>query len=289
MTYLDHFKKTMEKNLLSALLGALASVALFALAFFALDQSHIDKFLPDSKWESYLYFPMLIVGPACAITAHELGHLFTGLALGQRFKLLVVAFLGIAEEAGKIKIFFNTNLGYFGGIAATVPQTTATIDHRIFAKILIAGPLTSLGYGILCLWVFFQFDSAFNSFFALSGLTSIGLFLATTLPEKSGIMYTDRKRFQRLHQKGPTQDAEIAMYQLFSQSIIENSFKNIDLAKTYILGKDPETEMQFWAEYIRYQFYKDNMLDDKKMRSKKRLEDFRSEIGESVWKSLKIE
>lgn len=279
----------MKKNLLSALLGALVSVALFAVAFFTLDQSHIDKFLPDSKLEFYIYFPMLILAPVCAIIAHELGHLFTGMALGQRFKLLVVAFLGIAEEAGKIKLFFNTNMGYFGGIAATVPKTAETIDHRIFAKILIAGPLVSLGYGILCLWIFFRFDSAFNSFFALSGLTSIGLFFATTLPDRSGIMYTDRKRFQRLHQKGPIQEAEIAMYQLISQSIIEGSFKNIDIAKTYIIERDPETGMQFWAEYLRYLFYKENRIDDKKVISKKRLEDHKITMGETAWKSLKIE
>lgn len=136
-------------------------------------------------------------------------------------------------------------MGYFGGIAATVPQSTATIDHRIFAKILLAGPLTSLGYGILSLWIFFQFDSAFHSFFALSGITSIGLFLATTLPSKSGIMYTDRKRFQRLLEKGLIQDAEIAMYQLISQSIIDGSFKHIDITKTYIIEKDPDTLMRF--------------------------------------------
>lgn len=279
----------MKKNLLSALMGALVSVALFALAYYSLNQSHIDKFLPNSKLESIVYFPMLIIGPLCAITVHELGHLFTGLVLGQRFKLLVIAFLGIAEDSGSIKLFFNTNIGYFGGIAATVPQSTSTTDHRVFAKILIAGPLTSLGYGILCLWAFFQFDSAFNSFFAISSLTSIGLFMATTFPDNSGIMYSDRKRFQRLHQKGPTQDAEIAMYQLFSQSIIENSFKNIDLAKTYIIEKDPEALMRFWAEYIRYQFYKDNMIFDKKAISKERLEDFRSTLGNTLWKNLKIE
>ena len=102
-------------------------------------------------------------------------------------------------------------------------------------------------------------------------------------------MYTDRKRFQRLYQKGPIQEAEIAMYQLVSQSIIDGSFKNIDIAKTYIIEKDPEAEMQFWAEYIRYQFYKENTIDDKKAVSKERLEDFRSTIGETVWKSLKIE
>ena len=278
----------MKKNIFSALLGALVSIALFFLVY-SLDQSHFDKFLPDTRFEGYIYIPILIIAPICAIAAHELGHLLTGIALGQRFKLFVVAFFGLIENGGKIRPFFNTNIGYFGGIAATVSKTVSKVDHHIFAKILIAGPLTSLVYGILFLWIFFYFDSSFNAFFAITGLTSLGLFLATTLPNKSGIMYTDRKRYQRLHQKGPIQDAEIAMYQLISQSIIDGTFKNINIEKTYIIEKDPEPEMQFWAEYIRYQFYSENNLEHERSISKDKLSGFKTMIGDSVWKSLKIE
>lgn len=279
----------MKKNIISGLLGALVSVGIFGLAYFLLDQSQIDKFLPRTKIEGVIYFPMIIIAPIFALAVHELGHLITGMALGQKFKLFVVAFLGIVEDKGKIKFFLNTNIAYFGGIVAVVPKSVKDIDYRVFAKTLIAGPTTSLIYGIICLLIFFKFDTLFNAFFGLTSLTSLGLFLATTLPNKSGIMYTDRKRYQRLNKKGVTRDAEIALYQIISQSIIENSFKNVDLSKTNIIEKDDEVEMKFWAEYIRFLYYKCNELENDLFSSKSKLLDFKSAIGESEWKALKLE
>jgi hypothetical protein len=279
----------MKKSVLSAFLGALLSVAVFGLAYLTLDQTLIDKFLPRSKTEGMIFFPMVIIAPVAAIFFHEFGHLVAGLSFGQRFKLFVVAFIGVAEEDGKIKFFLNKNLGYFGGIVATVPKSIDAIDHKVFGKILIAGPIASLLYGLLCLIIFVEFDTWFNSFFGLTSLTSLGLFLATTIPGKSGMMYTDRKRYQRLRKKGVTQDAEIALYQLISQSLIENSFKNVDISKTHELEKDDEVEMKFWAEYIRYCYFKENEFEKEKELSKSKLHPFRSTIGKNLWKTLKIE
>jgi hypothetical protein len=279
----------MKKNLISAFFGALLSIAIFALAYFFLDQSHIIKFLPRNKTEAIIYFPMLIIAPLFTIMIHELGHLFTGIALGQKFKLIVVGFLGLAEENGKLRLFLNKNLAYFGGIMAVVPKSVEAIDYKVFAKTLIAGPISSLIYGFLCLMFFLKYDSYLNSFFGLSALISFGLFLGTTVPDRSGLMFTDRKRFQRLFKKGITQNSEIAMYQIISQSIIENSFKNIDIEKTFIIEKDEELEMKFWAEYLRFLYYSENKLIDEIFESKNKLLCFQTSIGENTWKSLKID
>lgn len=279
----------MKKNIISGLLGALLSICIFLLAYFFLDQTHIDKFLPRNKMEAIIYFPMLLIAPLSALTIHELGHLVTGLTYGQKLKLFVVAFFGLRDEDGKTKIFFNKNTSYFGGIAATAPKTENDINPNTFSKILIAGPIFSFLYFIICIIVFFQFDSYFNSFFALSGLTSFGLFLATTLPEKSGIMFTDRKRFQRLNSKGVTQDAEIAMYELISKGIIDNSFKNIDIDKTFILEKDNDATIKFWAAYLRFMHYKENGLYEKESEALQQLLMFKNDFPKSIWKTLKIE
>jgi hypothetical protein len=283
------FTKAVNKNLISGLLGGLLSLGIFAIAYCFLDQSHIDKFLPRNKVEAIVYFPMLIIAPLAALAIHELGHLLTGLALGQKLKLFVVAFLGIRDEDGKTKIFFNNNLSYFGGIAATAPKTEKDINPNSFSKIIIAGPVFSFLYFILCLFVFLYYDSIFNSFFGLSALISFGLFLATTLPEKSGIMFTDRKRFQRLKLKGIAQDAEIAMYELISKSIIDNSFKYIDIEKTSILDKDNDVITKFWASYIRFMFYKEHELTEEKNKAIQELLNFKQEIPKSIWNTLKIE
>lgn len=279
----------MRKNLISGLLGALLSVGVFAFAYFFLDQTHIDKFLPRNKIEAIIYFPMLIIAPLSALIIHELGHLLTGLALGQKLKLFVVAFFGIKDEDGRTKVFFNKNLSYFGGIAATVPKTEKDINPNSFSKILLAGPLFSFVYFIICLLVFFQFDSYLNSFFAIAALTSFGLFLATTLPEKSGIMFTDRKRFQRLNSKGIAQESETAMYELLSKSIIDNSFKNIDIQKTAIMDKDNNLTTKFWAAYLRFMYFRENGLTEQESEALQKLTTFKSEIPKSIWNTLKIE
>lgn len=279
----------MKKNIISALLGALLSLGVFALAYFFLDQSHIDKFLPRNKIEAIIYFPMLIIAPLSALAIHELGHLLTGLALGQKLKLFVVAFFGIKDEDGKAKVFFNKNLSYFGGVAATAPKTEKDINPQSFSTILIAGPIFSFVYCIVCLLAFLQFDTYLNSFFALSALISFGLFLATTLPEKSGIMFTDRKRFQRLNTKGITQNVEIAMYELISKGIIENSFKSIDIDKTAILDKDNDTTTKFWAAYLRFMYFKENGLTEQETEAFQKLTTFKTEIPKSIWNTLIIE
>lgn len=279
----------MKKNIISGIFGALISLGIFVLVYFFLDLSYIDKFLPRNKVEALIYFPMLIIAPLAAIAIHELGHLLTGLILGQKLKLFVVAFFGIKDEDGKTKIFFNKNLSYFGGIAATAPKTEKDINPHTFSKILIAGPISSLIYFIVCLFVFIEFDNYFNSFFALSALTSLGLFLATTLPEKSGIMFTDRKRFQRLISKGVSQEAEIVMYELISKSIIDNSFKNIEIEKTSILNKDNDVTTKFWAAYLQFMFYKENGLTKQESKAQQQLLQFKNEIPPSIWKNLKIE
>lgn len=279
----------MKKNIISGLLIALLSIGVFALVYFFIDQSQTDKFLPGSKAEKFIYFPMLLIAPLAALTIHELGHLVTGLALGQKLKLFVVAFFGIKNEDGKTKVFFNKNLSYFGGVAATAPKTEKDINPRSFSKILIAGPFVSFVYFVVCLLAFFQFDTYLNSFFALSALTSYGVFLATTLPEKSGIMFTDRKRFQRLNSKGIIQESEIAMYELISKVIIDNSFKNIDIHKTAILDKDNDTTTKFWAAYLRFMYFKENGLSEQETEALQKLATLKTEIPKSIWNTLKIE
>jgi hypothetical protein len=235
------------------------------------------------------YFPMLVIAPLTAILIHEIGHLLTGHFLGQRLKLFVVAFLGIKEEDGKTKFFFNTNPSYFGGISATAPRTASDINPKCFAKILIAGPILSFLFFIICLLNFLKTDSLFNSFLGLSALISFGLFLATTIPGKTGIMFTDRKRFQRLIKKGASQELEIALYELISKGIIENSFKNIDINKTVILEKDDDVKIIFWTYYLRYMFYKENMLEEQQIIGLTELQNIKQEIPKSIWNSLKKE
>lgn len=278
-----------KKDLVSGLWGALVSVLIFGFFYYVLDQKYIDKFLPSSKVEGIVFFVTLLVGPLVAIVFHELGHLFMGLVQGQRCKLFVVGFLGIVEVNGKFSFYFNTNLAHFGGLVVMIPRHIDDIKAAVFARILLAGPLFSFFLGLLCILLFIYTDTWLNSFFGFTSLVSIGLFLVTTIPDKSGMMFTDRKRYQRLKKKGATQDAEVALYEIVCQSTIENTFKCIDVKKTYLLEADSEIEMKFWAAYFRYMYYAENEREVEKKKEREQLEKLKYLVGENSWRTLSIE
>lgn len=278
-----------KKDLLSGLLGALVSVLIFGFFYYFLDQEYIDKFLPSNKVEGIVFFVTLFVGPLVAIFFHELGHLFVGLIQGQKCKLFVVGFLGIIEANGKISFYLNTNLAHFGGLVVMIPKRIDDIEAEVFARILLAGPLFSLFLSLICVLLFIYTDTPLNSFFGFTSLVSVGLFWVTTIPDKSGMMFTDRKRYQRLKKKGITQDAEIALYEIVCQSSIENTFKRIDINKTFLLEADSEIEMKFWAAYFRYMYYAENEREVEKKKEREQLEKLKYLVDENSWRTLSIE
>lgn len=145
------------------------------------------------------------------LAVHELGHLLSGIYQGFRFELFVVGPLGIKREGGKIKVYFNKNIEYYGGVAATLPREPDPSNAKKFANVLLAGPIASLLFaailGILCYFL----DSKIEQFLAIGSVASIGIFLATTIPSKSGSFFTDRKRYQRLTSDGPEREVELAV------------------------------------------------------------------------------
>ena len=102
-------------------------------------------------------------------------------------------------------------------------------------------------------------------------------------------MFTDRKRFQRLRQKGITQDAEFALITTITQIQLNNSFRDIDISKTDIIERDNEMIMKFWANYIRFQYYKEIGDKSKEEYFRNSLSKFQEEFPKQLWKTLKIE
>lgn len=238
-----------------------------------------------------IFFSSLIITPFLAFGVHELGHLLTGLFFRFRFELFVVGFLGIRRDHNKIKFFLNTNFHYFGGLAATTPTKILTENELIdkYKVIIISGPLASLVIGILSFLLFAIIDHDINQFFGLLGLMSLGIMLATTVPNKSGIFFTDRKRFQRLSDKGATGRIEAAMMQITNQLMVEDSFKNIPLDKIKIIQTDLDKVTRFWGLYYEYEYYKANQLSEQMENTKEILIQNKHQVPRGLWKSLQID
>jgi Zn-dependent protease len=147
-----------------------------------------------------------------ALVIHELGHLVAGLAQGFQFALFVVGPLGVRrEESGAIRMFLNRDVGMMGGLAATCPLEFSSATAGQMAWMIAAGPITSLVTGVGALLLLTLVPQPWRILLGSYGIASCGAFLVTVLPGKSGLLYTDRKRLQRLMSRGRERDIEMAM------------------------------------------------------------------------------
>ncbi len=162
------------------------------------------------------------------IAVHELGHLIVGLVQGFRFELFVVGPLGVKREKEAIKVYLNKEWMYYGGVASTLPIDNDPENWRKFANLLIAGPIASILLAIILGILYYAFDFEFSNVLRVGALASIGIFLATTIPNKTGIFFTDRKRYQRLTSDGPEKIVELAVLRVTGVYGRDRSYINVD-------------------------------------------------------------
>jgi hypothetical protein len=277
-----------SKTLKDSLIGLTMGMGIMLGAYYLIPKELILKLSPDSPLENLIFFSSIILCPIFAIFLHELGHLMAGLIQGFKLQLFVVAFLGIKREDGKVKFYFNKELQFFGGIAATSPPKVTNNLKKQFAYILIAGPLFSLIFGALFLLLFSKTDSMFNASLGITGIISSGLFLATTLPAKSGVFFTDRKRMQRLLDKGRIGDIEYSFLKTTSQLLIDSHYKNISLEDLKLIQSDEEPIIQFWGNYYEFKYFEEMGDEEKALSIKNNLSQYKELIPQAIWKSLSI-
>ncbi|HYF02428.1 MAG TPA: site-2 protease family protein [Patescibacteria group bacterium] len=216
------------------------------LAFIGLEHtSFLDHTKPQNSFEKMVLFVSLPLGYFAATMIHELGHLLTALAQGFRFQMFVVTFLGLKNENGKVKTYFNTDMNLFGGIAAAVPAAPHPSNKRKFAYVLLGGPLASIVLGIALMTGATFIYSPLRIFIGISGLLSCALFLATTIPSRSGGFFTDRARFQRLLKKDKTSEIEEALLEITALRNSGIAIKDLDRAKLQLIQSDSEPMVQF--------------------------------------------
>ena len=279
-----------KKTLIDGLIGFILGGACMYIGYKSMNKHILLKFFPDNNTEAAVFYTSLLFAPFCAIMLHELGHLGAGLFQGFRLELFVVGFLGIKRAGSKTIPYLNTNFQYFGGVAASSP-TKQLADKELIQKykvILLAGPISSLIFAVLA-WIIFYFgDTILNPFLGLFAFISLGIFLATTLPAQTGIFFSDRKRYQRLNDKGEVGKIELAFLQIVNQALLEDSCKNLSLERINMLKKDEEEIIIFWAYYFEYQYYKDNQLTENMYETKEKLMQYKPLIPNAIWKSLEI-
>ena len=150
---------------------------------------------------------VVFLGLWTVLLVHELGHLMAGLAQGNRFMLYAAGPLLVRREAGVVRVRFNRSAGLWGGVAATMPRVSAgaTLKENLF-RVVRWGPLASLLLTAVTAAALPATTGPVRLFMAMTAVCSLGIFLATTIPPRTGHFYTDGARLRMLRAGGD--DAE---------------------------------------------------------------------------------
>ena len=255
----------MKNNYLKYFGFALATILFFIL----IKLSNVIEFAKNMKVETQEDKIILIIGVIIIIhfvlLIHELGHVVMGLLQGFRFELLVVGLLGIKREEEKIKIYLNKNFGYYGGLGLTVPKDDSSDNLRNFANVLLAGPIASIVFAVMCFFMVNYLANPYGVIVFTAGLASFGIFLATTIPSRSGMFYTDRKRYQRLMTAGKDQEVELAMLTILGSYVKNHSYKDIKKEVFDVLITDNDLFVKHYGLFnlICWQIEHEGAIDDK--------------------------
>ena len=255
----------MKNNYLKYFVFSLALILFFIL----IKLSNVIEFAKNMHVETQEDKIILIIGVIIimhlVLFIHELGHVVMGLLQGFRFELLVVGLLGIRREREKIKIYLNKNFGYYGGLGLTVPKDDSSDNVRKFANVLLAGPIASIVFAVMCFFIVNYLANPYGVIVFTAGLASFGIFLATTIPSRSGMFYTDRKRYQRIMTAGKDQDVELAMLTVLGSFVKNQSYKDIkkEVFDGLITDNDIFVKHYGLFNFICWQIEHEGAIDDK--------------------------
>lgn len=277
-------RKTIRDSLIGFLMGVIGMLSIYI----TIGDEYINEIFLKSSW--YLLIFSLITSPFIAIFLHEIGHVFFGIIQGFKLELFVVGFLGINRKKNKLHVFFNDNFQLFRGVASLIPQKKYTNLRLKFALILFGGPFFSLLFGAILLGISKYNIDYLNILFFTTGIFSILILFATTLPEKSGSLFTDRARLQRLLSNDIKGQIEIALLESINRNLIDGHCKNLDLKQLEIIKVDKEPSVQFWGYFFELNYLRDNnLIDAKDIFLLEKVNSYKDYFPKPIWKSFNIE
>ncbi|MBK8054873.1 MAG: M50 family metallopeptidase [Saprospiraceae bacterium] len=224
---------------------------------------------------------LLFISAFVSLAVHELGHLIVATYHGFRFEMFVIGFLEIKRIDGKIKVGLNKNIGLFGGATASSPVDSDPENGVKMAHIAIAGPVVSFGFGVACFVASYMMSGLWGAGFFMAGLFSIAYFLATTLPDKTGMYYTDRKKYERLTIPGPAQNEEIASLHLLGNFNKDLSYKNVNIQDIQTLIHSDEMITKYYG-YLNLICYELEMYKKNEHLTVKNYEDLSKSMDKST-------
>ncbi|MCL2082719.1 MAG: hypothetical protein FWH04_05755 [Oscillospiraceae bacterium] len=210
---------------------------------------------------------------------HELGHIVVGLANGWKLFILVVGFVGLKRKDEKLALYFEKNPVMWGGAGGIFPIKEDENNIKIWSKVLLGGPIASITMGIIFVTI-----SALHSHIVwlLLGAMLIGMGIACLLPLKTGITYTDGKRWYRLRNGGQGQAEEIAIFKMTEIEQLGKDKSEIQKEAFEALLNAELPALRYYGNYYLYQYYIANNDDENKANTLEILNDMKSKVPKII-------
>jgi hypothetical protein len=144
-----------------------------------------------------------------------------------------------------LTVYFEKNILLWGGIGGVFPTKYDTSNIKIWSKVLLGGPVTSIVMGIIfsILICFLHFNIFL---FLLLGLMPISMGIVCLLPLKPGGSYSDGERWRRLHDGGKGEAEETVLFKMLEY----NQF-----GKNELLIQKSDFEVLLEADFPVYRYY----------------------------------
>ena len=211
---------------------------------------------------------------------HEGGHVVAGLAQGWRFELLVVGPLKLNwGENGKLRLGIEKNILLWCGIGGAAPTEQSEANLKKFARTLLAGPLASILFGMLCGISLFWGVTVFR---AMMTFIPIGMgFFCLNPKTKTGILYSDGGRFLRIMKGGKTAEEEKA---IFEAGFLEKMNPNgrYDEQGIQAMTSSDDVAFQFLGHYYAWLNAKKDQNEEEMKMQRDNMEQIKKDIPKAV-------
>jgi len=233
-----------------------------------------------------MFIPFALLCYLISATIHELGHAIVGLWNGWKLYILVIGPIGIRRnEDDKLIFYLEKNPVLWGGVAGTAPATKNNDSIKIFSSILLGGPITSIIAGVVFLTIcFFHF----NLFWLLLGLMSISMGIVCLLPLKTGIAYSDGKRWRRLRGGGQGEAEETSLFKILEYSQFGKDISLLQKADFEALLDAKLPSLRYYGYYYLYQYYDAKNDSDNKSKALTLLQNMKKDIPKIIIDECKL-
>ncbi len=211
---------------------------------------------------------MAVLSYFIVVSIHELGHILAGLCHGFKFHLFVIGPIGLKRnEQDKVVLYLERNPALWGGICAVFPKTSDPGNFKVFARVVIAGPLFSLVFGGISLFLFFLID---HPFLLLLGAMAVAISISNLIPSRSGAFYSDGGRWLRMVRNTKARAVELALFNVVQSVVAHQSCAHINIADTEPLTDSEDHREQYIGHLYAMNYYREH--DCSTMEEQHRLE-----------------